>query len=711
MPSKFHHPFRQLYPPPPPKHQHQHIVASRPEGAHAAPTACLNTTTTMALINPTTLFLLIFLVLSIHFDPCYGLSDTEILLKFKSSLSANNNALSTWTNQTPPCDGNKAKWVGILCYKGGIGGIKLERLGLGGTIDLETLKQLPNLRTLSFMHNQFEGPSLELNKLGALKAVYLSDNKFSGEIPGNAFEGMPWLKKLHLANNAFTGAIPASLAALPKLLDLRLQGNQFNGKLPEFQQKQWQSFNVSNNQLEGPIPAALSKMGITSFSGNQGLCGGPLSACSPATSNPGPSSSSSPADSGSGTESDNKKPSGIVTIVILTIVVAVALAAIIAAIVILRRRNRASQSIETTPTSNLQKKSGIRDSDQASQGSPEHSLGGSKKGDGAKLSFVRDDRERFDLQDLLKASAEILGSGCFGSSYRAGLLTGPVMVVKRFKQMNNVGREEFQEHMRRLGRLQHPNLLPLVAYYYRKEEKLLVSDHVEHGSLAVSLHGHQALGWPSLDWPSRLKIVKGVARGLAYLYKELPSVIAAHGHLKSSNVLLNNSLEPQLTDYGLIPVINQESAQALMVAYKSPEYSQYGRVTKKTDVWSLGMLILEILTGKLPSNFLQQGKGSDQEDLATWVTSVVGDQEPTSEVFDRDLLASKASEGEMIKLLKIALACCEGDVEKRLNMKEAMERIEEIKERDGDDDFFSSCASDHGEIKSSRRFSDDFNFS
>lgn len=115
--------------------------------------------------------------------------------------------------------------------------------------------------------------------------------------------------------------------------------------------------------------------------------------------------------------------------------------------------------------------------------------GGGKKCETTKLSFVRDDREKFDLQDLLRASAEILGSGSFGSSYKAALCGGATMVVKRFKQMNNVGKEEFQEHMRRLGRLRHPNLLPLVAYYYRKEEKLLIADFVQKGSLAVHLHG------------------------------------------------------------------------------------------------------------------------------------------------------------------------------------------------------------------------------
>ena len=105
------------------------------------------------------------------------------------------------------------------------------------------------------------------------------------------------------------------------------------------------------------------------------------------------------------------------------------------------------------------------------------------------LHFVRHDREQFELEDLLRASAEVLGSGSFGSSYKAVLLNGPAMVVKRFTYMNNVGKEEFQNHMDRLGRLSHPNLLPLVAYYYRKEEKLLISDFVKNGSLASHLHG------------------------------------------------------------------------------------------------------------------------------------------------------------------------------------------------------------------------------
>lgn len=158
--------------------------------------------------------------------------------------------------------------------------------------------------------------------------------------------------------------------------------------------------------------------------------------------------------------------------------------------------------------------------------------------------------------------------------------------------------------------------------------------------------------------------------------------------------------------------MNQEHAHELMVAYKSPEYTQHGRITKKTDVWSLGILILEILTGKFPASILQQGKGNEEDSPFSWVTLVVPEGwMDIDEVFDKEMAAgSKSSEGEMRKLLKIGLACCEGDVEKRWDFKEAFERIEELRENDGDDDFYTSYASE-ADIDSSRRLSADFNLS
>ncbi|KAK4478961.1 hypothetical protein RD792_014468 [Penstemon davidsonii] len=608
-------------------------------------------------------------------------SDAQILQRFKQSLQ-NANALSTWDNGGSPCNGDQELWNGVLCENGTVWGLQVENMGLGGVIDVDTLAELRSLRAISFMNNNFEGSLPNLSKLGALKSIYLSNNKFSGEIPGYTFNGMLSLKKIYLANNRFSGSIPVSFTALPRLIELRLEDNDFEGNIPVFGQERLNNFNVSNNELVGPIPSSLSHINPSAFSGNKDLCGAPLQSC-------------------------KKSKLPIATIIIVAIVVAAALAALVAVFIILRRRKQTPQQPQTTnPAGPASSSATAADIDRMEQGqtgssSPDH---GNKKAESVKLTFLKDDRQKFDMTDLLKASAEILGSGVFGSTYKAALNDGQAMAVKRYKHMNNVSKEEFHEHMRRLGRMNHQNVLPIVAFYYRKEEKLLVTDFVENVSLAVHLHGNKSRGLPAPNWPTRLNIVKGVAKGLKYLYTELPSLTAPHGHLKSSNVLLDRTFNPLLTDYGLVPVVNQEQAQEHMIAYKSPEYKHNNRITKKTDIWSFGILILEILTGRFPANFLQQGRGSDT-DITTWVESVVRD-ESNVDVFDGDMEGTKHCEGEMMKLLKIGLSCCQADVEKRPDIKKVVEKIEEIKEKDIDDEFYSTVSD--GDVRSSRGLSDDF---
>lgn len=222
----------------------------------------------------------------------------------------------------------------------------------------------------------------------------------------------------------------------------------------------------------------------------------------------------------------------------------------------------------------------------------------------------------------------------------------------------------------------------------------------------MSFSGKRGPDHPGLDWPIRLKIIQKVAKALAYLYQQLPDLVIPHGHLKSSNVLLDYKVEPVLSDYGLVPAINREHAHQIMVAYKSPEFLKYDRTTRKTDVWSLGILILETLTGKFPENYLKQGKGANS-DLLSWVNSVVR-EEWTGEVFDKDMKGTRNGEGEMLKLLKIGMSCCEWDIERRWDLKEAVARIEELKERDSDEDYSSNAS--EGELYSSKT-DDDFTFS
>ncbi|GMI93182.1 pollen receptor like kinase 4 [Hibiscus trionum] len=590
-------------------------------------------------------------------------TDSEILLEFRESL-ANHSALSNWNASTSPCDGDKSNWMGVICVEGEIWGLQLEYMGLQGDVNVEILGALPRLRTLSLMNNNLQGSMFNVRKLGALKALYLSDNRFTGDIPDDAFKGMGSLKKLLLANNGFTGKIPSSLTMLPKLLMLRLEGNQFSGPIPDFKQT-LKVASFANNRLEGPIPASLSHMGATMFSGNKNLCGKPLQAC------PTPMRMPKNHIFASSTPVDKISTPEILALILICVVL---LLIIIPALVLLclSPRNQNPQ------TSDSNEKKAVK--------SLEH----------GKLKFLKDDDEsqRFDLQDLLRASAEVLGSGSFAASYKVVMVMyDETVVVKRHKQMNNEGKEDFDEHMRRLGRLSHQNLLPLKAYHYMRDEKLLVSKYIENGSLATLLHGKDQA---SLDWESRVKIIKGVARGLSYLHKELPTLILPHGNLKSSNVLLDDTFNPLLCDYGLTPMINQEQVHLFMTAYKSPEYALKGRISKKTDVWCLGILILELMTGKFPENYLNPNYDT-QTSLATWVTEMVKDKK-SNQVFDKQMLGTKDKRIGMMNLLKIGLNCCEEDLSVRPELKQVVQQIEQLDDEDEDQQFSSPICEVNKEV-------------
>lgn len=194
------------------------------------------------------------------------------LMEFKNTLVSNPNggaverALVSWNLTTNPCAGNVGNWYGVRCFNGDVMGLQLDNLNLSGDIDVDALVALRFLRILSFEKNNFEGLMPDWRKLGALKSLFLSNNRFSGQIADDAFSSMGSLKKVHLANNTFTGKIPTSLATTPRLLELRLENNAFTGHLPEFRAG-LKLFNASNNQLEGPIPPTLSSLDSSVFSG------------------------------------------------------------------------------------------------------------------------------------------------------------------------------------------------------------------------------------------------------------------------------------------------------------------------------------------------------------------------------------------------------------------------------------------------------------
>ncbi|XP_047167837.1 pollen receptor-like kinase 6 [Vigna umbellata] len=296
------------------------------------------------------------------------------------------------------------------------------------------------------------------------------------------------------------------------------------------------------------------------------------------------------------------------------------------------------------------------------------------------LVIVNDEKGVFGLPDLMRAAAEVLGNGSFGSSYKAVMANGVAVVVKRTREMNVLEKDGFDAEMRKLTSLKHWNILTPLAYHFRKDEKLVISEYVPKGSLLFSLHGDRGSSHTELDWPARMKVVGGIAEGMNYLHKELGSSDLPHGNLKSSNVLLGPDNEPLLVDYGFSGMVNPSSAAQTLFAYKAPEAAENGEISHSCDVYCLGVVILEILTGKFPSQYLSTGKGGT--DVVQWVETAISEGR-VAEVVDPEIANSRKSVGEMEQLLHIGAACTRSNPLQRLGMEEAFRRIDQVRSESG----------------------------
>ncbi|CAN4087012.1 unnamed protein product [Withania somnifera] len=601
---------------------------------------------------------------------------TEALLKLKQSFT-NAGSLDSWKPGTDPCD-KINRWLGVVCQKQVVNGLLLGGTNLSGNIDIEALSQLSGLRTLSFQNNAFSGPIPEFNRMGALKGLYLSDNQFSGEIPSNYFEKMQSLKKLWLSGNKFTGEIPSSIKQLGHIIELHLENNKFSGPIPSLDQSTLLSLDLSNNNLKGEIPVTLSRFNESPFKGNSELCGEKLGkSCNQAPNSSNNNSTTNNTNSRTHQNSDSDSNKNI-SMWIMISSMGLLLVMITGIFILCRFQQKRRAAIESFAEPSLGRRISTdskKSFELSRRGSSirKGSITGKRIGD---LTMVNDDKGEFGLADLMKAAAEVLGNGPLGSSYKAMMANGLTVVVKRIKEMNKMGKDEFDAEVKRLGRLRHKNILTLLAYHYRKEEKLFVYEYIPKGSLLYLLHGDRGLPHAELTWLVRLKILHGIAQGLSYLHTELSSSDLPHGDLKSSNILINTDHEPILTGYGFNTLMNNAHAVQALTAFKSPEAVQNNQVTPKCDVYCLGIVILEVVTGKFPSQYLNTGKGGI--DIAQWVKSAIAEGRE-AELYDPDITVN--AKDSMKELIYIGAACVESNPQQRINIREVIRRLEEIQQQ------------------------------
>ncbi|KAL4309603.1 hypothetical protein GQ457_01G054290 [Hibiscus cannabinus] len=301
-------------------------------------------------------------------------------------------------------------------------------------------------------------------------------------------------------------------------------------------------------------------------------------------------------------------------------------------------------------------------------------------------SFPHPSSTRFLQYEQLKeatnnfAASSILGEGGFGRVFKGVLSDGTAVAIKRLTNGGPQGDKEFLVEVEMLSRLHHRNLVKLVGYYssHDSSQNLLCYELVPNGSLEAWLHGPSGVNCP-LDWETRMKIALDAARGLAYLHEDSqPCVI--HRDFKASNILLDNNFHAKVADFGLAKQApegrtNYQSTRVMgTFGYVAPEYAMTGHLLVKSDVYSYGVVLLELLTGKTPVDMSQS---SGQENLVAWARPILRDKDRLEELSD-PRLGGKYPKEDFIRVCTIAAACVAPEASQRPTMGEVVQSLKMV---------------------------------
>ncbi|CAL4887427.1 unnamed protein product [Urochloa decumbens] len=257
----------------------------------------------------------------------------------------------------------------------------------------------------------------------------------------------------------------------------------------------------------------------------------------------------------------------------------------------------------------------------------------------------------------------VIGEGGYGIVYHGVLENGTQVAVKNLLNNRGQAEKEFKVEVEAIGRVRHKNLVRLLGYCAEGNQRMLVYEYVDNGNLEQWLHGDVGPISP-LTWENRMKIILGTAKGLMYLHEGLePKVV--HRDVKSSNILLDKQWNAKLSDFGLAKLLGSERSYVTTrvmgtFGYVAPEYAGTGMLNETSDIYSFGILIMEIISGRVPVDY---NRPPGEVNLVDWLKTMVSSRNSDGVVDPK--IPKKPSSRAVKKALLVALRCVDPDARKR----------------------------------------------
>uniref|UniRef100_A0A0D9VB93 Protein kinase domain-containing protein n=1 Tax=Leersia perrieri TaxID=77586 RepID=A0A0D9VB93_9ORYZ len=566
----------------------------------------------------------------------------------------------------------------------------LQRLELAGNdLSGEIPGDLASSSSLSFVdvsrnRLQYSIPSTIFN-IPSLQSFLASDNSISGDLP-DQFQDCPALAALDLSNNRLAGAIPSSLASCQRLVKLNLRRNKLAGEIPKSlanmpalaildlssnfltggipenfgSSPALETLNLAYNNLTGPVPGngVLRSINPDELAGNPGLCGGVLPPCS---------GSRSTAAAGARSRGGARLRHIAVGWLVGMLAVVAAFAALFAGHYAYRRYYVDGAGFCDDGGGNLAGESGSWP-----------------------WRLTAFQRLGFTCAEILACvkEANVVGMGATGVVYKAELPRAVIAVKKLWRPAaadiaagaRDVTADVLKE-VGLLGRLRHRNIVRLLGYIHNECDAMMLYEFMPNGSLWEALHGPVEKRTLLLDWASRYDVAAGVAQGLAYLHHDChPAVI--HRDIKSNNILLDANMEARIADFGLARALARAGDESLSVVagsygYIAPEYGYTMKVDQKSDIYSFGVVLMELITGR---RAVESAFGEGQ-DIVGWVRDKI--RSNTVEEHLDQVVGGGCSHvrEEMLLVLRIAVLCTAKLPRDRPSMRDVITMLGEAKPR------------------------------